>query len=125
MAELLARLGEQPGPSTVVDVVGAAVDHLSENAALQKVISDEAELVGPFLARHFDEALTRWTSVAAPILQAGMTAGMLRTQDPDVLVEWLTRTTLSLALTPARGDVRVFLGQVLLPALTPGPGGSQ
>ena len=65
-------------------------------------------------------ALTgRVVDVIVPLLDEAMATGHLRRRDPVVVGEWLVRIGITAIVAPPSGDLKTFLGEVLLPALEP------
>jgi hypothetical protein len=65
--------------------------------------------------------LSRATALLAPFLAVAMQAGHLADRDPVTVAEWLLRIGTSLVLVEPPGDLRAFLAELLVPALTPEP----
>jgi len=119
LAALPERLEGRSGPDAVVDILEAIVALAREHPVATKVLSDDRELLGPFLVADLPELLDRVTAATAPIAAAAMDAGLLARRDPEVLTQWLSRITLSVIAAPPPGPVRPFLEELLVPALTP------
>jgi AcrR family transcriptional regulator len=107
------------GPSTIVALLDGVVTFAREHPVLAKVLRDEPELIGPFLVADHDELVGRITAAVAPLLAVAMDAGWLARRDAVVVADWLVRLTISLVLAPPSGSLPAFLGELLLPALTP------
>jgi AcrR family transcriptional regulator len=107
------------GPNTIVALVDGVVRFAREHPVLAKVLRDEPELIGPFLVADHDELVGRITNSVAPLLGVAMDAGWLARRDAAVVADWLVRLTISLVLAPPSGSLPAFLGELLLPALTP------
>ena len=107
------------GPNTIVALIDGVVVFAREHPVLAKVLRDEPELIGPFLVADHDELVGRVAAAVAPLLAAAMDAGWLARRDAPVVADWLVRLTISLVLAPPSGSLPAFLGELLLPALTP------
>jgi AcrR family transcriptional regulator len=107
------------GPNTIVALIDGVVVFAREHPVLAKVLRDEPELIGPFLVADHDELVGRITAAVAPLLAVAMDAGWLARRDAVVVADWLVRLTISLVLAPPSGSLPAFLGELLLPALTP------
>ena len=104
---------------TIVALLDGVVTFAREHPVLAKVLRDEPELIGPFLVADHDELVGRITAAVAPLLAVAMDAGWLARRDAVVVADWLVRLTISLVLAPPSGSLPAFLGELLLPALTP------
>jgi AcrR family transcriptional regulator len=119
LQRLPTQLAESSGPDTVVQLLAAIVDYARSHPVLVKVLADEPELIGPFLVSDLPSLVARVANQLAPLLEWGMRTGQLAPRDPVVVAEWLVRTALTLVIAPPPGDVRRFLAELLVPALTP------
>lgn len=115
-----ARLAGPITPEVIVDILVQAVADGREHPVLAKMLADERDLVGSLLSEHAETLIRTAAKAAAPLLAAGMTAGLLAKRDPLLVAEWLVRITASIVFVEQPGDVRKFLNQGLLPLLTPG-----
>lgn len=111
--------GAPPSPETIVELTEAMVSHATSHPVLEKTLSDEPDLVGPVLLDSFSGIVGHVSAVASPMLAAAMDAGLIRTQDPVALTDWLVRITVSVVAAPPTIDMRSFLAQILLPMLRP------
>jgi AcrR family transcriptional regulator len=116
---LPAAIEGAAGPETVVRMVEAIIDHARAHPVLAKVLADEPHLLGPVLVSDLGTVAARVADVVAPLLDVLMTAGQLARRDPRVTAEWLVRQTVTLILAPPHGDLRAYLAELLVPALTP------
>jgi AcrR family transcriptional regulator len=107
------------GPETVTRLIAAVTRFAREHPVLSKVLADEPELIGPFLTAELPGLVGRISSIATPLLDRAMTAGLVHRRDPAVLAEFLVRVTISLVLAPPAGDLDAFLDQTVLPVLVP------
>lgn len=110
------------GPEMVVEVLAAAIEHSAAHPVLARVLTDEPELIASFLPAGLPQLLDRITATVAPVIAAGMKAGLLAAGDPAVTTEWLARIGLSVLVTPPPGDLRAFLRQGIVPMLAPSAG---
>lgn len=107
------------GPTMVVELVAAAVEHCLEHPVLTKVITDEPELVASFLADGVPAIIERLSELLVPTVEFAMDAGVLARRDPIAITQWVARIGLSLLVAPPPGDLRPFLDAVLRPVLEP------
>jgi AcrR family transcriptional regulator len=121
LGALPSRIASPIGPSTLVDLVAAVVREARAHPVLAKMLADERDLIGGIVARDVPELL-RWAVDAfVPVVELAMATGRLARRDPAVLAEWLVRIASSLILIEPPGELEDFLGELLLPALTPPP----
>ena len=107
------------GPETIVRMVEAIIDHARAHPVLAKVLRDEPHLLGPVLVSDLGTVAARVADVVAPLLEGLMATGQLARRDPRVTAEWLVRQTVTLILAPPAGDLRAYLAELIVPALTP------
>lgn len=119
LTEVFVQLSGHNTPEALVDLVAALVTHARQHPVLAKVLSDEPELIGPFLVSDLSEVLHRVSTTLAPILQVGMDCGGLAPRDPMVMAEYVARVGLTLILAPPPGVLRDFLAELLIPVLSP------
>lgn len=119
LAELPASLADKSGPRAVVELMTAIIGYASNHPVLAKVLADEPEVIGPFLASDLPEVIARITSAIAPLLRVAMAASQIATRDPDLLAESLVRLGITLILAPPPGELDVFLAELLVPTLKP------
>jgi AcrR family transcriptional regulator len=91
----------------------------SAHPVLAKMLADERDLIGSFVARDVPDLLERATTAFVPLVSLAIGTGNLARRDPVALAQWLVRITASLILVEPPGDLTDFLGELLLPALTP------
>jgi AcrR family transcriptional regulator len=109
------------GPQTIVDVIAAFVTEAREHPVLAKALQDERELIGSGVAHDAQLYFDRLTGVLEPLIGMAIRSAAIAMRDPRVVTEWLVRVGASLILIPPPGDLRAFLAELLLPALTPEP----
>lgn len=119
LAHLPTVLAGAVGPETVTRLLAAVVVSAREHPVLAKVLADEPELIGPFLTSELHALVDRLSSIATPLLDRAMDAGLVHRRDPVVLAEFLVRTAVSLVLAPPSGNLAEFLDQTVLPVLSP------
>jgi AcrR family transcriptional regulator len=118
LAELPSHVDVDAGPQTIVDVLAAAIKLCRSHPVVAKVLADEPELLGQGLADM--PALTaRIVAVVVPLLEEAMNTRHLARRDPVLVAEWLVRIAITAIVAPPPGDLKQFLGEVLVPALAP------
>lgn len=121
LTELPTRLVGGTGPDAIVELLDTVVSFARRHPVLRKVLADEPDLIGPFLVADLPEFVDRVVSSVTPLLEAAMDRGDLAPRDPRIVAEWLVRLCGSLILAPPPGDLRTFLRELLVPALSPTP----
>ena len=116
---LPTQLKTTDGPDVVVELLATVVDYASHHPIVVKVLNDEPELIGPFLVSDLPQVITRVAAQITPLLEFAMSSGVIAKRHPRTTAEWLVRTALTLVLAPPPGDLRAFLAEMLLPALSP------
>lgn len=106
------------GPQALVDTIAVFIEGARTGPVLRKDLAEDPEGVGASLQRHFPDLLAQEVAWIAPMLAAGMQLELIAEHDPAQLAEWIGRIVVSLLLLPTEGDLRAFLGVLLLPALT-------
>jgi AcrR family transcriptional regulator len=119
LSSLPARVVFPIGPKTVVELIALLVREARSHPVLAKVLADERDLIGSFIARDGIAMVERLTAAFAPVLSLAMSGGTLAKRDPVLLAQWLVRVTASLILVETPGDLEEFLAELLVPALTP------
>ena len=120
LAQLPAILDGATGPETVTRLIATIVQLAREHPVLAKVLADERELIGQFLTGdELPELVARVATIAAPLLELAMTAGLIRARPPGVLAEFLVRITISLVLAPPPSGIVPFLDETVLAVLEP------
>lgn len=119
LTNLTPELQDLTCADDLVGIVSRVVGFVRGHPVFAKVLSDEVDLVGPFLVEELPRLTGRVADVVAPLLSDAMERGALASTDPRLLAEWLVRTIVSLVLAPPPDDVEAFLEPVLLPALRP------
>jgi len=119
LAALPGRVTPPMGPRTVVGLMAAVIGEARAHPVLAKVLADEPDLVGTYVTRDSAALIDLVTGLLRPMLAAAVESGAIADRDPVVLAQWIVRITVSLILTPPPGEPADFLGEILLPALTP------
>lgn len=114
-----AALSGRRGPEAIVSLLVVVIEHARSHPVLMKVLRDEPQLIGPLLVSDLGRASSRLAGMIAPVLDALMDSGHLARRDSRVVAEWLVRQTVTLILAPPQGDLRTFLAEFLVPALSP------
>ncbi|MBV9665111.1 MAG: TetR/AcrR family transcriptional regulator [Actinobacteria bacterium] len=116
---LPTQLKTSDGPEVVVELMATVVEYASGHPVIVKVLNDEPELIGPFLVSDLPQVITRVAAQITPLLKFAMRSGVVAERDARTTAEWLVRTAFTLVLAPPPGDLRAFLAELLLPALSP------
>ncbi|MCB1004571.1 MAG: TetR/AcrR family transcriptional regulator [Acidimicrobiales bacterium] len=117
LGELPASLAGTSGPRAVVELMATIVQYASDHPVMVKVLRDEPEVIGPFLASDLPEVIDRVTAAISPLLGAAMAADQIARRNPDLLAESLVRLGITLVLAPPSGELETFLAEVLVPTL--------
>jgi AcrR family transcriptional regulator len=117
LGELPASLAGTSGPRAVVELMATIVQYASDHPVMAKVLRDEPEVIGPFLASDLPEVIDRVTAAISPLLGAAMAADQIARRNPDLLAESLVRLGITLVLAPPSGELETFLAEVLVPTL--------
>lgn len=99
--------------------MAAIIRYAPDHPVLAKVLRDEPEVIGPFLASDLPEVIARITSAIAPLLGVAMASSQIAARDPDLLAESLVRLGITLILAPPPGELDTFLAEILVPTLKP------
>ncbi|MBO0874577.1 MAG: helix-turn-helix transcriptional regulator [Pseudonocardia sp.] len=119
LSALPGRVAFPIGPRSVVDLIATLVREARAHPVLAKMLADERDLIGSFVARDVPNLLERTTAAFVPLVSLAIATGNLARRDPVVLAQWLVRITASLILIEPPGELEDFLGELLIPALTP------
>lgn len=119
LSALPGRIAFPIGPRSVVDLIATLVREARAHPVLAKMLADERDLIGSFVARDVPNLLERTTVAFVPLVSLAIGTGNLARRDPVVLAQWLVRITASLILIEPPGELEDFLGELLIPALTP------
>ena len=109
------------GPQAITGLMADAITTLKDHPVAAKVLRDEGDWMGRMVTRQLDHLLAQGVDVAAPLLAAAMAAGLIRTQDAQLLAHWLLRIALAALVSPPPGDLQAALDDLLLPVLAPTP----
>jgi AcrR family transcriptional regulator len=118
MPEVIAGL---KGPYTVTAFMAEGVETFAHHPVFSKVLRDDMEWVARVVTRRLDALLERGAEIIAPILEAAMDNGAIRTQDALPLAHWLVRIAGTALMSPPPGELRQALETLLLPVLEPPP----
>jgi len=119
LSSLPGRITFPIGPQSVVDLLATLVLEARAHPVLAKMLADERDLIGSFVARDVPDLLERATTAFVPLVSLAIGTGNLARRDPVALAQWLVRITASLILVEPPGELTDFLGELLIPALTP------
>ncbi|WP_325710019.1 helix-turn-helix domain-containing protein [Pseudonocardia sp.] len=119
LSALPARITFPIGPQSVVDLLATLVREARAHPVLAKMLADERDLIGSFVARDVPDLMERATTAFVPLVSLAIGTGNLARRDPMALAQWLVRITASLILIEPPGELEDFLAELLIPALTP------
>jgi AcrR family transcriptional regulator len=119
MAGVPARVVGLAGPELVVELAAIGVEDARSHPVLAKILADEPGLVGNILEKHIGKLRDQVVPVLASLLESGMAAGQLTRMDQTILASWIVRIVVTLVVLEPETDLRRYLGELLLPALTP------
>ena len=119
LSSLPQRISFPVGPHTVVDVLATLVREARAHPVLAKMLADERDLIGSFVARDVGVLLERATVAFTPLVRLAVSTGNLGRRDPDILAQWMVRLAASLILVEPPDGLEPFLSELLIPALTP------
>lgn len=106
-------------PDMVVTCTVYFVESGRNHPVIAKVLADEPDTVSTRILRVLPALLEGSVEALAPLLALGMATDALAQRNPELLAEWIIRSIVTLILVPPRRELRPFLAEVLLPALTP------
>jgi AcrR family transcriptional regulator len=113
------RASQPVGPIGVIEIMASVIGDIRTHPVMAKFLADDTDTVTLSAAAELPLLLQRVAEFVAPMLAAAMESGALAPRDPVVLAEWLIRLVVTLVLVPPLGELRGFLSELLLPALTP------
>lgn len=119
LSTLPGRIAFPIGPQSVVELIATLVRESRNHPVMAKMLADERDLIGSFVARDVTDLMERATASFVPLVSLAISTGHLARRDPVVLAQWLVRITASLILIEPPGNLEEFLGELLIPALTP------
>jgi AcrR family transcriptional regulator len=113
-------VAQGPDPETFIDLAVHAVTFARSWPVAERVLTYEPELIGDLItsgqmATYIEQVI----DLVAPLLQAAMDVGAIRSGDPRLTAEVTVRLCGSLVLTPATGDVEQLVRYALEPLLVP------
>lgn len=115
------RIGGLTGPALVVELAAITVEDTKAHPVVAKILSDEPRLVGQILETHIGHVRDLVVPVFAALFDAGMGAGLIAPMDPTVLASWLVRIVVTLIVLDPEIELRDYLREFLMPALSPRP----
>jgi AcrR family transcriptional regulator len=123
----LARVLPDPMRWTVDDdAVTALIELLAgmatvarDHPVLRKIITDEPQVLGPYLVRHLPEVLARTAAMGGPLLAGAIERGAIAAHDPHWLADWIARVLLTAVIAPPEGPLEEFFDAGLRPLLQP------
>ncbi len=119
VASIPGRAPQPVGPTGVIEIMASVIDEVRLHPVIAKLLADDTDTITLSTLTELPSLLERVATGLAPMLTAAMTAGVLAPRDPVILAEWLIRLVVTLVLVPPKVELRSFLSELLLPALTP------
>jgi AcrR family transcriptional regulator len=119
VASIPGRAPQPVGPGGVIEIMASVIDDLRTHPVLAKVLADDTDTITLSTLADLPVLLERVAQGLSPLLRLAMEAGTLARREPEILAEWLIRLVVTLVLVPPLTDLRSFLSELLLPALTP------
>ncbi|MCD0451435.1 TetR/AcrR family transcriptional regulator; helix-turn-helix transcriptional regulator [Actinocorallia sp. API 0066] len=119
LATLPGRIAGLDGPEAVVELLATVIEESLAHPVLQKMLTDERDMIGSLLAGEIPRLFTEITDRIAPLLRLLAGGGAIADRDPVVVAEWLTRIAVTVMVAEPRGPLRRFLAELLVPALRP------
>ncbi len=113
------RAPQPIGPEGIIEVMSSVIDDIRWHPVMAKILTDDTDTITLSTLSDLPLLLERVAGGLAPMLRTAMDAGVLARREPVVLAEWLIRLVVTLVLVPPRVELRSFLSELLLPALTP------
>jgi AcrR family transcriptional regulator len=119
VASIPGRAPQPVGPTGVIEIMASVIDDVRSHPVIAKLLADDTDTITLSTLSELPPLLERVATGLAPMLTAAMSAGVLAPRDPIILAEWLIRLVVTLVLVPPNVNLRTFLSELLLPALTP------
>jgi AcrR family transcriptional regulator len=119
MASLPGRSPQPVGPAGVIEIMASVIDDVRAHPVMARLLADDTDTITLSTLVELPALLERVASGLAPMLALAMGAGSLAPRDPAILAEWIIRLVVTLVLVPPLTELRAFLSELLLPALTP------
>jgi AcrR family transcriptional regulator len=119
VASLPGRAPQPVGPEGVIEIMASVIDDMRAHPVMAKVLADDTDTITLAALADLPPLLERVAAGLAPMLALAMSAGTLARREPVILAEWLIRLVVTLVLVPPLTELRSFLSELLLPALTP------
>jgi AcrR family transcriptional regulator len=107
------------GPRVITVFLAASIERVANHPMASKIIRDETDWMGRLATRGLLESFEHGAATTAPLLQAAMDNGTIRTQDVDRLAHWIVRISMTCLMAPPPGDLLEALDALLLPVLDP------
>jgi AcrR family transcriptional regulator len=107
------------GPDGVIEIMASVIDDVRLHPVVAKLLADDTDAVTFSTLADLPPLLEKVASGLAPMLAVAMEEGTLARREPAILAEWLIRLVVTLVLVPPLTELRTFLSELLLPALTP------
>jgi AcrR family transcriptional regulator len=117
LSSLLPRVASASNADDVIEIIADAVRFAIEHPVLAKVLRDEPELVGAFVATDLSSLLDRLRLLASPLLARLGSIGIAPSIGLADLADWVTRVLVTMVLAPPPTDIGMSLRAVLSPLL--------
>ena len=107
---------------TFVEVIVRTVRSALADPVAQRILHDEPELLGQYLASGSLAVLAgQITELLSPVLRLAMGTGLIRANDPTMVAGWIVRIVLALGIVPPPDDeLEATVRFLLRPMLDPG-----
>jgi AcrR family transcriptional regulator len=119
VASIPGRAPQPVGPAEIISIMASVIDDVRAHPVMAKLLADDTDTITLSTLTELPTLLARVAAGLAPMLAAAMDAGQVARRDPNILAEWLIRLVVTLVLVPPSNELRAFLSELLLPALTP------
>jgi AcrR family transcriptional regulator len=119
VASIPGRAPQPVGPAGIIEIMASVIDDVRGHPVMAKLLADDTDTITLSTLVELPPLLGQVAGALAPMLASGMDSGMLARREPVILAEWLIRLVVTLVLVPPLTELRSFLSELLLPALTP------
>lgn len=118
--ELTALLANGAGSQSFIDAAVRTVTFFRTSPLARRVLNEEPEIMGTVLTSgRLPDSIDQIVDLVAPIFDAAMATGSIRTRDPRLTAALIVRLIGALILTPAGDDLEALVRLALEPLLEP------